>query len=85
MSNIFDREEVVKKLKDKVCLVRFTKKDGTERVMKATLMESVLKNLAGNTESSRTNRTPNPNQVCCIDTEIDAWRSFNLDTLISIE
>lgn len=85
MSNIFDREEVVKKLKDKVCLVRFTKKDGTERTMKATLMESVLKKITGDTEGSRTNRTPNPNQVCCIDTEIDAWRSFNLDTLISIE
>lgn len=85
MSNVFDREEVVRKLKDKVCLVKFMKKDGSERVMRATLMESVLKNLTDSNGTSRTNRTPNPNQVCCIDVEIDAWRSFNLDTLISIE
>lgn len=82
MSNVFDRDTVIAKLKDKVCTVTFTKRDGTKRVMKATLMENVVEPLRS---ASNNPRIPNLNQVCCIDTEKDAWRSFNLDTLISID
>lgn len=79
---MFKRDEVVKLLKESVCTVKFTKKDGSLRIMKATLKEDIVKPLTSATTSTRRS---NPNQICVVDTEIDAWRSFNLDTLISIE
>ena len=72
---MFEKDAVVKMLKESVCTVKFTKKDGTERVMKATLKDDVVKPLM----------EANGNQVCVIDVEKNAWRSFNIETLISIE
>lgn len=82
---MFEKDAVVKMLKESVCTVKFTKKDGTERVMKATLKDDVVKPLMEANGTSTSSRKPNPSQVCVIDVEKNAWRSFNIETLISIE
>lgn len=82
---MFEKDAVVKMLKESVCTVKFTKKDGTERVMKATLKDDVVKPLMEANGTSTSSRKSNPNQVCVIDVEKNAWRSFNIETLISIE
>lgn len=82
---MFERDEVIKMLKESVCTVKFTKKDGTERVMKATLKDDVVKPLMEAAGTSTSSRKSNPNQVCVVDTEKNAWRSFNLDSIITIE
>lgn len=82
---MFEKDAVVKMLKESVCTVKFTKKDGTERVMKATLKDDVVKPLMEANGASTSSRKPNPNQVCVIDVEKNAWRSFNIETLVSIE
>ena len=82
---MFKRDEVVKLLKESVCTVKFTKKDGSLRIMKATLKDDVVKPLMESNGNSTSSRRSNPNQVCVIDTELNAWRSFNLDSLVSIE
>ena len=82
---MFQKDEVVKMLKESVCTVKFTKKDGSLRIMKATLKDDVVKPLMESNGTSTSSRRSNPNQVCVIDTELNAWRSFNLDSLVSIE
>ena len=82
---MFEKDAVVKMLKESVCTVKFTKKDGTERVMKATLKDDVVKPLMEANGTSTSSRKSNPNQVCVIDVEKNAWRSFNIETIISIE
>lgn len=82
---MFKRDEVVKMLKESVCTVKFTKKDGTERIMKATLKNDVVEPLIEANGTSTSSRKSNPNQVCVVDIEKNAWRSFNLDSIISIE
>ena len=56
-------------LKENVCDVTFTKKDGTERVMKSTLMEEYVKPLISNETTEKKERKENPNQVCVVDLE----------------
>ena len=76
------REEIKKQLKESILRITFEKKDGTYRVMLATLrkeyIESILKQ---NTEHRKTN----PDVCCVFDIEKDAFRSFRWDSLISWE
>lgn len=82
---MFQKDEVVKMLKESVCTVKFTKKDGSLRIMKATLKDDVVKPLMESSGTSTSSRRSNPNQVAVIDTELNEWRSFNLDSIVSIE
>lgn len=67
-------------LKNNTLLVKFTKKDGTLREMKCTLKAEVMEGFKGATGSVR--RVPE-NQVCCIDIELNAFRSFTVESVIS--
>lgn len=83
MTNIVEREDIINKLKDKVCKVVFLKANGEERVMNATLKEDVVQPLMEGVNHS--GRAYNPMQIRCVDTDKNEWRSFNLEKLISIE
>ena len=77
------KDEVKKVLAEGVATVTFTKKDGTKRVMKATLDP---KNLP--VVEARVNAAPrkeNPDVVAVYDMEKSAWRSFRIDSVDSIE
>jgi hypothetical protein len=60
--------------------VTFEKKDGTERVMNCTLQVSIVPQV--NTESTR---KENDDVVAVWDLEKDAWRSFRVDSIKSVE
>jgi hypothetical protein len=56
----------------------FTKKDGTERVMKATLEESkipVYENKTGRT------KPPNDDALSVVDVDIGEWRAVRYDSI----
>lgn len=74
------KEEVVAGLKCGVATVRFIKRDGSERTMLATLDPLWLPDP---TETS--SREPNDEVVSCWDIEANGWRSFRLDSVVSIE
>ena len=76
------REEIKKALKESIVRITFEKKDGTNRVMLATLRkEYVEPNLKPNAE----HRKQNPDVCCVFDIEKDGFRSFRWDSLISWE
>lgn len=75
------RNDLVGLLKENVLAITFTKKDGSVRSMNATLMESVLP--AKVPEVTRT-KTPNPNVVSVWSVQDEGFRSFRLDSVLSV-
>lgn len=72
------RTDLVDSLRQGTFAITFTKKDGTERVMKCTLMDTVV--VPHERKTDRViERTDNNLPVW--DVEADAWRSVNLDTI----
>lgn len=61
--------------------VTFTKRDGTERVMKATLRESAIPQTEKKTERTR---APNDDVISVVDTEIGEWRSIRYDSITQV-
>ena len=80
--NIIVKEEILEDLHKGICKVTFTKKDGTERVMKCTLVEDYLPKIeAEKVEKNATSNKRN-DEVCAVwDVEKDAWRSFRWDSV----
>jgi hypothetical protein len=64
-----------------IVTVTFTKKDGSERVMKCTLSENFIaqKDLPkGNTRAS------NAEVIAVYDVDVSGWRSFRIDSVKSV-
>lgn len=74
-----DWEKVKDEMRKGVVLVTFKKKDGTVRVMEATLADYLLP------ETHGSGRKPNEEVVVCFDLEKEAWRSFRKDSVIEVE
>ena len=65
--------------------VTFTKKDGSERTMFCTLDCDAVRDYHNNmTEENREKeKKKNPEIINVWDLEVDAWRAFNINSLIS--
>ena len=81
------KKEMVYVLKESVATVTFIKKDGTERVMKGTLMSTELPVFA-EADKSKTTKAPkkvNEEVIACFDVEAQGFRSFRIDSVTSFE
>ena len=74
------REWLRELLRERVVGVTFIKKDGTERVMQATLSENFIPE-ATNSENSATTRKKSDEALAVWDTEAQGWRSFRWDSV----
>lgn len=83
----FDPKVLMQELKNYVMEVRFTKADGSMRVMKCTLRPDVLP--ATNESSQHTSPQlllEDNNPLFTVwDIQANAWRSFHLNTVQSIQ
>ena len=78
----FNRDEVVETLKNGVHTIVFTKRDGSERTMKATLLKETFEPLLkGNDKRS----VVYDDIIPVVDTELNEWRSFDIASLKSID
>ena len=77
------KSEIQKILRDRVATVTFTKKDGTERVMKCTLNESSIP--AAHRPKGEAPRKENDTVVAAFDVEKEGWRSFTIESIINIQ
>lgn len=75
------KTNIVNMLKNGIVNVKFTKTDGTERVMKCTLLEAMVK-----PHEKKTDREKKINEdiISVWDVEKEGWRSFRYDSIISI-
>ena len=78
-----DRLDIVNKLKQGVWSVKFTKVDGTERIMPCTLDPAILP--AQNITEDRAVRKTNMETLRVYVTDIAQWRSFRIENVISVE
>jgi hypothetical protein len=69
-------------LRNETATLTFQKKDGTMRVMKASLRESDLPAYEKKTESVR---KQNDEVLSVVDLELNEWRSFRFDSIKKIE
>jgi len=79
----FDRAELAKYLSIGELFVTFTKKDGSERVMRCTIDTHLIptdKQPTSNTQSDKTS-----DQFRVFDTELQEWRSFLISNVKHIE
>ena len=65
--------------------VTFTKADGSKRVMKATLDREYLSQFEDYDPKAKPSEYVNEEVVKCMDTDIDQWRSFKVDSVTAIE
>lgn len=76
----FGREWLRELLRERIVGVTFIKKDGTERVMQATLSENFIPE-ATNSENSATTRKKTDESLAVWDIEAQGWRSFRWDSV----
>lgn len=77
-----DKDNVVSSLKNGVCKIVFTKANGEDRLMHATLNELMLPEQIDLEEAiQKKTKKPNPNVLAVFDVEAKGWRSFRWDSL----
>lgn len=69
-------------LKEDVVSITFIKKDGTERIMKCTLLESKI---PSEKTPKGTEKAKSDEVLPVFDVESDGWRSFRWDSIRKIE
>ena len=75
------KSNLVNMLQNGIMSVKFTKADGSERIMRCTLNETYIKPYEKKTDREK---TINDNILSVWDIEKEGWRSFNLDSIIDI-
>lgn len=74
------RNDAIGSLKNGVCKVVFTKANGDERLMHATLNEELLPPQQ-DVEEYIQKKKPNPDVLAVWDTDKGGWRSFRWDSV----
>jgi len=77
---MIDRYELVEKLQNGVVSVTFTKADGSNRKMKATLSDSFVSDKQLLTEA-----IANPDTIRVWDVDAGGWRSFRVASVKSVQ
>ena len=75
-----DKNEIINALKVGVCEITFTKKNGDERLMFATLSEEMLPPQR-DIEEQIQKKKPNNDVLAVYDVKAPGWRSFRWDSL----
>lgn len=83
MTESLTREYVLEQLRSSECRVIFKKADGSERDMKCTLQKDMMPEWSLDENSNKENKMYNEQAIRVIDTKIQEWRSFRLDSIIS--
>lgn len=81
------RKELILILKEEICKISFTKRDGTVRVMVCTLKESLLPIVSDEvtTDIPKPKKKTNEEVIVVFDLEKNGWRSFRVDSYLDIE
>ena len=77
----YDKSTILEAARQGIITVRFTKKNGDERTMKCTLLSEYLPQQKDIEEVST---KENSNLLAVWDVEANGWRSFRIDSVISL-
>ena len=76
-----NKEVLLETLRKEIITLKFTKSDGSERVMKCTLREDYTVKPEKKTDRVK---KPNDNVISVWDVEWNGWRSFKYDNLLEV-
>ena len=80
------REQYLHMLRNNICVVTFTKRDGTERVMRCTLKSDLLPAPVATKPTTEVKvRKTNPNTLAGWDLDKSAWRGFSVEQIKEIK
>jgi hypothetical protein len=80
--SMYDRDTLLRDLKEHVVEVTFTKVNGEKRVMRCTLRgEHLPPNTDMNHLSEEHKKEQNANIIACWDVHNGGWRSFRIDSV----
>lgn len=80
---IFNKDNLNELLRNNVATVTFTKVDGSERVMKCTLLKEYIPNAVTKGQNVVSEETTNLN-MSVWDVEAAGWRSFRINSVKSV-
>ncbi len=78
------KTEMAEMLRQRDVLVTFTKKDGSQRVMRCTLRPEALPEMITESTRTSTERRELDSTIAVWDLDLGAWRSFRLDSVVEI-
>lgn len=82
----YDRETLLKDLRENVAEIFFIKVDGTERRMKCTLLPNILPEQTNKVALEEAHKRPeNQETIACWDVEANGWRSFRVDSVKMVQ
>ena len=81
MDKVLSKGEISEMLREGILNVKFIKVDGSERIMRCTLSESITKPHEKKTDREK---LVNDNIMSVWDVDSDGWRSFRLDSVLEI-
>jgi hypothetical protein len=87
MTTLYDRDELIKELKENVAEVTFRRvSDGNSRTMRCTLMSNLLpRNYQEEHLDSMHHKEENKATIVCWDIQKNGWRSFRVENVEYIE
>jgi hypothetical protein len=78
------RNYLIEKLANGICTVEFTKINGEKRIMPCTLTSNLLPPSPIRENTEKKERKVNTDTLRVFVTDINEWRSFRIDSVISI-
>ena len=79
---MYQRDDVLRDLRDHVLEVTFTKVNGEQRVMRCTLKENLLpESYKTDIKEENDFHQKNPDVIACWDVQKGGWRSFRIDSV----
>jgi hypothetical protein len=79
-----EKAKLLEELRMKDATVTFTKKDGTQRIMRCTLRPEALPEIITESTRTSTERRESDSTIAVWDLDLGAWRSFRLDSVVDI-
>ena len=76
-----EKELIKEELHKGIVVVEFTKKDGTNRIMRCTLKEDLI---PSEFTPKGTGKAKNEENIAVFDVESNGWRSFNIDSITNM-
>lgn len=86
---MYQRDVLLKDLRQNVIEVTFTKVNGDQRVMRCTLIENMLPPSYRNNPDEKSSETEfhqkNPEVIAAWDVQAGGWRSFRIDSVTYVQ
>ena len=83
---MFERDVILKDLREYVMEIYFTKVNGEDRAMRCTLRPDLLPpGYANDITEEKSFHTENPNVIAAWDVQKRGWRSFRIDSVTFVQ